>query len=395
MDFRRSGQLDERRRRVLMDEITAPPSEDATDATFQAGSAKGPVRAYAPAVLSDRQPRIIDFLPVRPHYVAVAIMLGLTGIAAIEALHIHAATLSLKAGSEQLAALDVSSRGSLAAWFSSLLLITATISALLVFAIRVHRVDDYRGRYRVWLWATAALAWLSLDAATGIHDALGLAITLVGKPAPSASLAAACTATWLGLYGLILGALGIRLAIEIWPSLPSIGALLLAGCLYLSAGLLQLGMLTAATPLGQSVAESTVAMLAHLALTSAVGLYARHVYLDASGRLKVHIDPDKKRSAKAKSRAKLKVVKEDKSFGTDAQPEPAAKRVPAAQPAEPVKFGAAAGAPKSGASIAASQSAYDDEDDDDEGDYGGEKLSKSERRRLKKLARQGSQRRAA
>ena len=47
MDFRRSGPLDERRRRVLMDEIASPTEADSSDHAA-GGSAKGPVRAYQP-----------------------------------------------------------------------------------------------------------------------------------------------------------------------------------------------------------------------------------------------------------------------------------------------------------------------------------------------------------
>lgn len=384
-----------------MDEIASPPSEDSPDAAPTGGAvAKGPVRAYSSAVLSERQPRFVDFLPVRPLYVAALLLLGLTAIAAIEAIHIQAARWKLPAGAGQLAALDVSARGSLAAWYSSLLLMLATASALLTLAIRVHRVDDYRGRYRVWLWATAALGWLSLDAATGLHDALGLAITFAaGQPAATATLAATSTMTWLAIYGLVLGTLGIRLAIEIWPSLASFAALLIAGLLYLCGGLMQLGMLAIGTPLAQTVTESTVALVAHLALTASISLYARHVYLDATGRLKVHIDPDRRR-ARPKSRAKLKVVKEDKPEASDTPAEkPAQRPAAAAKAPEPNRFGAAGvSGGKPGASISKSSLSapqYEDDDDDDASDYGGEKLSKSERRRLKKLARQSNQRRAA
>ena len=142
------------------------------------------------------------------------LLLGLTGIATIEAIHVHAVTLPLKDGAAQLAALDASQRGSLATWYSSALLAAAAALAVVVFGIRAHRVDDYRGRYRIWLWTAAALLWLSLDAATGIHDALGLSLTLLaGKQVFTASLAAGCTLTWICVYGLIFGMLGLRLAV--------------------------------------------------------------------------------------------------------------------------------------------------------------------------------------
>jgi hypothetical protein len=397
MDFRRSGQLDERRRRVLIDEIASPADADSADETATAASgARGPVRAYSAAVLEDHQPRASDLLPVRPLAVVCWLLVGLTGIATIETIHVHAVTLPLAEGQSQLAALCASERGSLAAWYSAGLLAMASLLALLTFSIRSHRVDDYRGRYRIWLWTAGALAWLSLDAATGLHDVLGLGIALLaGKQVVTAPLAAGCTMTWIAIYGLVFGALGVRLAIEIWPSKWSAASLILAAMLYSSAALVQFEVLRAPATLIEGVLESTLAMLAHLSLLASIMLYCRHVYLDAAGRLKVHIDADR-RKAKAKTRSRLKVVKAEK-------PEPSEKAPasPAASPAakEPAKFGQPAATqtpPKAGATISKATvssraDAYDDEDDDADGD---DNLSRSERRRQKKMARR-DQRKAA
>jgi hypothetical protein len=387
MEFRRSGQLDERRRRVLMDEIASPADADSPDAAATGSSAKGPVRAYHAAVLSERQPKVTDLLPVRPLWVVVLLLLGLTGIATIEAIHVHTVTLQLAEGARHLAALDASQPGSLAAWYSSAMLAAASALALVVFGIRSHRVDDYRGRYRIWLWTAAALLWLSLDAATRLHDALGLAVTLLaGKQVLTASLAAGCTMTWIAIYGLVLGTLGLRLAFELWPSLLSFSSLLIAGLLYLVGGMLQLEMLAAPATIVAGTVESTILMLAHLSLLAAVGFYARHVYLDATGRLKVRIDTEKK--SKSKSRAKLKVVKSEVSDDS--------KMVSNKSDTKPVATSSKPGEPtKPGAAITKGTVSSPPEDDDEyDDDYGGDNLSKSERRRLKKLARR-DQRRAA
>ena len=394
MDFRRSGQLDERRRRVLRDELAQPTDNEAADSPAgAAGSAKGPVRAYCPAVLAERQPRVTDLVPLRPLWMAVAILLAVTAVAAIECLHIHARALPL-AGAPQLAALDAAERGSVAAWFSSLLLAGGACLALVAFGIRRHRVDDYRGQYRIWLWATAALAFASLDAATGIHDSLGLAlVVLAGQSQAAGSLAAATTLSWLALFGLAFGTLGIRLAIEVWCSTASLAALAMAGLLYLIGSLLVLDVWPATSPLVASVIQTSIVQLAHVALVSAVALYARHVALDAAGRLKVHIDPDKKKPAK-KARTRLKVVKSDE----DETPKPPAAKSAAR---EPVKFQASPPsgplAAKTAAALARSTatSSHDDDEEDDDHDEGGERLSRAERRRLKKLARREGQRRAA
>ena len=396
MDFRRSGQLDERRRRVLREELAQPADTENSDAATGGTSAKGPVRAYCPAVLAERQPRVTDFLPIRPLWMSVAILLAVTAVAAVECTHIYARTLPLGSLS-QLAALDASQRGSLAQWFATIALACGAALALVTFGIRVHRVDDYRGRYRVWLWTAAALAWGSLDAATGMHDSLGLALAyLAGQAGQADSVAAATTISWLALYALVLGTLAIRVAIEVWCSTPAVAGLALAALLYFVAALATLGMLPASGPLIASVVHTSTILLAHVAIVSTIALYARHVYLDATGRLKVHIDPDRKKGKKP--RAKLKIVKEDKD---DDEAAPAARPAASSQPvkfqASPPGSGPLAGKAAAAMAKSAVQSASDDEDDEDEDEDsdGGEKLSRAERRRLKKLARRDAQRRAA
>src|SRR5262245_5302289 len=138
MDFRRSGPLDERRRRVLMDEIASPTDAEHADAST--GSVKGPVRAYHESVLSQRQPNVTDLLPVRPLSIVVLLLLGLTGIATVETIHVHIATLNLAEGASHLAALDARHRGSLDDWCASAMLAAAASLAVVVFGIRSHRV---------------------------------------------------------------------------------------------------------------------------------------------------------------------------------------------------------------------------------------------------------------
>jgi hypothetical protein len=389
MDFRRSGPLDERRRRVLMDEIASPADTQSADAADTGGAAKGPVRAYHEAVLAQRQPRVTDLLPVHPLWVIAALFLGVGGIAAIETIHAQAIMLALPAGGEHLAPLDVRQRGALDDWYASALLAASAALAAIIFGIRSHRVDDYRGRYRVWLWSAAALLWLSLDAATGIHDSVGLGLTLVtGRQVVSTSLAAACTLTWIAVYALVFGTLALRLLFEIWPSRLGVFAIVTSASLYVAAALLQLGIIQSPANLVEGLAQSTLTLSAHFTLLASIGFYARHVLLDANGRLKVHIDPDRRHKSK---RAKLKVVAAPK-------PRPAAA-VSTPATSEPSKFGGSSTSPSAKPTPAITKATItspandDDEDDDaDDGEYA--HLSRSERRRLKKLARR-EQRRAA
>lgn len=384
-----------------MDELAAPTGDDsADDAAATGGAPKGPVRAYCPAVLDERQPRLTSLVPVRSALVVIAILVGVTTVSLVETLHIYVRTTPLGAAAPHLSALDVANRGSLAHWFSAVTLALAAIGAGIVFSIRRHRVDDYRGRYRAWLWVAGALAWCSLDAATGLHESLGLAVSvLAGTPLDSPSLAAACLIGWLSLYGLLLSTLAIRVGIEIWPSLPAFSALSTATLLYFLGGMAALEVITADSPLVASTVASSLVLLAHIAVASTVLLYARHVHLDAQGRLKVHIDPSKRKKAKPKSRAKLKVVKEDRSESTDkAGDKPATKPAAAANTQPRFGQGSSGTQPAKAAATVTKppvSSGYDDSDEDEDGEEGDDRMSKSERRRLKKMARREQGRRAA
>lgn len=444
MDFRRSGQLDERRRRVLMDEIATPGSDTEK---AQPTSAKGPVRAYHESVLNDRQRRVSELIPIRPFKIIASILLLLTAVAAIEALYIFTTPLAgyaphlrlanqanAKAAARQesrpskelathsdhpFAALDLAARGNIGSWFSSLLFAGGALAVFSLLSIRAHRVDDYRGRYRVWCWVAVALGWASVDTATGLHDALGQGIQLLaGDNMPGGR-----TLMWIGLYGLVFGTLATRAAFEIWSSSLAVAGMSCAALLYFAGIAMHLDLMP---PLGDvvltEVVRSSLTLLAHVSLVSSVLLYARHVHLDAQGRLLVSVDPASKAKKKSKGKAKLAVVADD----DDDKAEKAEKKAPAAkdkdkketEKKEPEKKEAAAPAAakptaasglKFGSSTTPAASATignkpapapvsrQDDDDEDEDEDEDDSMSKSERRRLKKLARREGQqgRRAA
>jgi hypothetical protein len=405
MDFRR-GQLDDRRRRVLMDEMTSGAEVDTEDAT----SVKKPLRAYSEAVLEDRQPRITELIPVRPFLVTMIILVALTGIAALETLYIQLRTSSWGDAAHPLAqrfvALDLASRGNVGAWYGACLLALGSAAALIILSVRCHRVDDYSGRYRVWMWTAAALLWGSLDCASGIHHAIGAGMAvLAGQP----QLADLC---WLGLYLLVFGALAVRLGIETWHTLSAFSALAIAAVLYIVAGMAALGLWTITSQLVSTVFVSSVTLVAHVAVIATLALYARHVCLDAAGKLPLRLRA-KDGKKKKKSKAKLSVVSRDEEDADQNQESAKPAAASASNSSKEAKVGiskATLNSPKPtmqpsvskpgplANKFAVSSVAKDDDEDDDEEseDYdSNEQLSKSERRRLKKMARREQQRRAA
>ena len=394
MDFRRS-QLDDRRRRVLMEEVAAPIEDDQPSPA--SSGKRAPQRAYAEQVLSERQPRISDLIPLRPLVVAILVLSMFTCVAAIETLYIGCETSPLLQRAAktaaidraQLAPIDLTARGNLASWFSALLLAAGAAGALVIYSIRCYRVDDYRGRYRLWLWACAGLLWASLDTVTGIHSLLGALIGWLSGLPDVAILG------WLAVYLLIFGALAVRLAIETWHSVESFAALSIAAVMYLVAGMTVPGWLVFPGYLLATVLETSLLMVAHVTFAAGLLLYARHVHLDAQGKLPLRLRTQGPRP-KRKSRARLAVVNGDSEKSDSDQRRVAAKANSASNDvAKSPSSNPTASRPGPLASKMAASVSQDDDDDDDDADSasGDQQLSKSERRRLKKLMRQ--QRRAA
>ncbi len=106
--------------------------------------------------------------------------------------------------------LDASRTGSLLCWFSSLVFLLAAVGSVLIYSVRRHKVDDYRGRYRLWLWC--ALAWLvmSIDATANLHMPFSQAMAI----ATGWSLAGDAAVWWIGIWGAILAVLALRLVFE-------------------------------------------------------------------------------------------------------------------------------------------------------------------------------------
>lgn len=369
-------------------DTSAPSDTDQEEARTTSG-AKGPTRAYAPAVLDERQPKLTDLIPQRAFVLAMLALVGLTAIAAIEAVYIH--LYQPRLGGVMLRGVDLAQRGSLAEWLSSVMLLTGAALSLVVYSIRLHRVDDYRGRYRVWLWTSAALVLASLATATGVHESLNAACaSLAGLNDGGAS-----DFLWLAIYGTLFGGLGMWLAVELWPSLEAFSTLAVAAALYMLATVAQIGLLPIEGTLLSVVAGTTALMVAHGTLVYSLTLFARHVHLDAQGRLMVNVEPVKRK--KTKSRAKLAVVGDD---GAEPKRKKAASKaaVAAGGDSETKPAGASISAatlksPAAGKQLSVAGDGEDSEEIDDSA-----KLSRAERRRLKKLAQDGDggqQRRAA
>jgi len=271
-------------------------------------------RAYAPEALS-AQPSIADLLPRRLTSIALTVLLISLPAAGLTALDIYRPTLAEKTEAP-LQFADAAAAGSLAAWYTCLLLALTATASLVVHSLRRFRADDYRGRYRIWLWA--ALTWMALSilATTRIH----LAADVVLADWTGWQPLAGGGGWWLSAAVLVLGSFLVRLAIEIRGSRLSLAALLLSTSAAITAVAAHFGWLTFETSF-PAVPSAGLAAVVLLLVTHLI--YGRYVAMQAAGLIAAR--PSRRKARSEETRKQAQNGRQPKST--------ASRNYPASQPA--------------------------------------------------------------
>ena len=287
MQFRRSGQRDERRRRVLnetlLDNVVAAGMRTAWGSVSTDGVLRTVRRSenYGNATFMDEQLRLTDLIPRRLITLFVLFTLGLAMAAGLEGLYVWMLGLPGVGQDAPIAALNLGGEGSLADWFGSITLFTAAVIAVVIYTVRRHKTDDYHGHYRVWLWAAACWLLMSVDEGASLHEAFGrMMVTVTGT-----TLWGDGSIWWVIAYFFLLGAVGTRILIDVRRCRLCVVALMAAATCYLGAVAALLGWLRIDDPARTIMLEEGAEMVGNLSLLLAMGLYARFVVLDAEGLL--------------------------------------------------------------------------------------------------------------
>ncbi|MBN2579861.1 MAG: hypothetical protein JXB10_12810 [Pirellulales bacterium] len=280
--FRQSGQRDDRRRRLLAEDVTGQGEKKPFSPP--GGDASNPHKSdhYGDAEFLSEQPRLIDFLPQRLFSLILAEIMGIVALAGLVGLHfwsLHHPELLPNSGWNPF---DLARHGTLGTWISAILLLSSIFIALAIYSIRRHRVDDYQGRYRIWLWAALGLFLFATDLTTGLHGMFQhLLIRWTGTP-----LWGGGELWWIIPAALLFGALGSRVLVDLWPCGPAITSLLGCGACYTISLLAGLQILVLDDPRQQVLMQHGTALLGHFLLLTAFLYQVRYVRLDAEGLIR-------------------------------------------------------------------------------------------------------------
>ncbi len=372
----------DRRRRVLKDEVLSASNSYANFRAADGDDEPSNAPRYSEAAGVENHPQITDFVPRRYSTIAILVVMGAGLTAALAALHYFAMPIAAVSGMRSVAAIDLTSSGSLGAWLSAVVLLLASATCLLTYSIRRHRIDDFRGRYRVWFLAAVACFVASADSVAGLHQIA--ADTLSHFTGWTALRDGAVW--WMLLAGVPIGWVVLRALFDVRENRVAAALLIAAlGCYTMSA-VSYLGFARIADPQMRSIAVGGTLLMGHwLILASAVS-YARFVVLDAQGLITVRRRAVAKRAAKEGS---AKIAKESAPQPT---PKPAATIFSAAGISRPTTLQTAKTAADSSRWLDGSRpesKRYEDDDEDGDSSDGDRKLSKADRKRLRKLKAQG------
>ncbi len=269
-----------RRRRLLTDSLSN--SADRSACRVRCGDAPSAAKPehYEKADFWEHQWLLLDLVPRRWIVLAGWMFLGVGAITGLEAAYAWMLR-RVAAGAAPVAVLTIDAKGSLACWFSSLLLLAAAVVALLVYHMRRCRTDDYRGRYHVWLWAAGCWFLMATDQAASLREGFReLMISLTGTP-----LWGDGTLWWVVVYVFLWIAVGSRLIRDMVPSRLSIAALTTAATAHGLVLADWLGWIVVEPGQQEVMFRTGCEMAGNLMLLAAMLVHARYVLLDAEGLL--------------------------------------------------------------------------------------------------------------
>jgi hypothetical protein len=373
-----------RRRRVLNEEVL---SASASHLALRAEPVERATEArYSDDAAVENQSHVSDLIPRRHRSIALLVGAGLATTAVAGALQELVAPKLAAAGMTAGASLDLNSGSSFAAWIGSAVLLVSAATCVQIYSIRRHRIDDYRGRYRVWMWGALGCCLASLNCVVGAHAIIAEVISHFA--AWSALRGGAIW--WLALAGAPLVWIGVRTLLDVKECRLSAVLLVATTMAYATATMSFLGWLPGIDLALEPLLTGAAALLGHWLLLASAVSYARHVVLDSQGLIAVRASSRRATSSGAASKRKADAVEIPHIAEPSRPSTQPALRIADAGPSitrasvVPAKSQAKSSDWVDGTRREKDRYESDDDGEEEEGD-GTRKFSKTERKQLRKL----------
>ncbi len=288
--------MNQRRRRVVLEEVAQSArdgvrsGESVSSISSPASAADTKTKAYSASAHRRHQKKTTDLFPKRYRALALVVFLLVACVSGLNTLSIYSPQWQDTFTASQMRTFALSGNGSLSSWFSSFLLMLSGLAALQIYALRQHRCDDYRGTYRLWGWFAALLLLASVNC---IVDLTGLAHSIAVRLIGSATGAGF---VWLVTAKLLLlSVLVLRGLFEVRASVGALAGVIMVWVAYASAVVLEIPAVR--ETLGQDYAlyyGNSLMAGACFTFMSMVQ-YARFVFLHSNGLLEAGVSASDKK----------------------------------------------------------------------------------------------------
>lgn len=270
MQFRRNGLRDERRRRALMDDRASDSGNQSTSNTADEVVYRS-ARTYSKTAVDERRIRIVDVVPVYLVHVTLIYSAIVLTVAVLLAMHHYGANIVRWA--------DLTRVDSLGTYLSAGSLFVGALLAFLTYRIRRHRLDDYRGRYRCWLWFAGLMLFASLDCMLNFRSDVARGLEAVTR----VRLLGQTEGWWVVVWCLAYGSMTLRALIEVRESFGTIAVGLISAMLLFTGMALQLDLILLPGSVPADLALHAAQLLGVGLLLATLVQYSRFVWLDAQG----------------------------------------------------------------------------------------------------------------
>ena len=315
----------ERRRRLLSDD-----ADQGDSAPIRLASGSGETgdaqQTYSDAAREARKRSVCTLLPLSRLAIALYLSACLAAVGACLGLHVLAAMLEPRFGKEAVAALCLDAPASLGRWLASTLLGLAAATATFIYSLRRHRLDDYHGRYRVWILAAIVCLVLSLAESTAM-TALIRAMVRQGTDWAHIRF----NVVWPATVAVLATAMGLRLAIEMRRCRPALAAWALSGLSFVTSAAVYWRWPVIVGEASMPIWGRGSWLTGYLLVLATFFLYSRHVQLDVAGRSALPAKRKRKKPVDVPQEAAAEAVprKTALKLRTDLDPVGTAGREPA------------------------------------------------------------------